>query len=543
MTAAQSLVAALLAHGGRRGFCVPGESYLAVLDALYAVRDRFDLITCRHEAGAANMAEAHGKLTGQPGLAFVTRGPGATHASIAVHTAFQDSTPMILFVGQVATDQAHREAFQEVDFEAFFSPLAKWAAQIDRADRVAEYVARAFAVATQGRPGPVVLALPEDMLTAPAPAPHLTAFEPVRPAPDPQAMARLAERLSQAERPMVLLGGSGWTAPSLERLAGWLSDHALPAATAFRCQDLLANDHPCFAGDLGLAAGPKLLQRLDEADLILAIGPRLGEITSGGYRRLDPAQPQDRLVHVHRGAEELGRVYRPGLKIQADYALFVDALPAHPVPPGRAVWCEGARADYLAYSQPIAQPLGINLSALWAWLANHLPADAIVANGAGNYAGWLHRFYRYRGFRTQLAPTSGAMGYGVPAALAAKREHPERTVVCAAGDGCFLMSAQELATAVQYNLAVIFLVFDNQGYGTIRMHQEKHYPGRVSATQLQNPDFKALAESFGCAGFAADDLPGFQAAFRDAQAAGRPALIHVQTDPRVLSPSMTLDPS
>jgi acetolactate synthase-1/2/3 large subunit len=539
-TAARRLVEALLAHGVDHVFCVPGESYLAVLDALADVRDRIRVIACRHEAGAANMAEAYGKLTGKPGICMVTRGPGATHGSIGVHTAQQDSTPLILFVGQVAKSQKGRGAFQEVDYAAAFGPLCKWAAEIDEADRVAEFVGRAFAVATQGRQGPVVLALPEDVLTqetdGPAPAPQPIA----RAGLDPQTLAAIGARLAKAERPMVVLGGSGWTDASLESFTAWLEATGLPAVLSFRRKDLISNDHPCFVGDLGLGPNPKLIERIKAADLVLAIGARLGENPSQGYSLFTREQTTERLVHIHPGAEELGRVWPAAIASVADAAPAAVALST--LKPGRswAATTAQARAEYEAFTAPIAVDAPVNLSEVVAHMAQVLPADAIICNGAGNFAAWLHRFYRHRHFRSQLAPTSGAMGYGFPAAIAANLVAPEREVVCFAGDGDFLMTGQEMATAVQYGANVVTVVVDNGSYGTIRMHQERDYPGRVIATDLQNPDFAAYARAFGAWAATVDKTEDFPAAFAEARAAGKPALIHLKTSVEVIAPGRTL---
>ena len=544
-TGARVLVDSLIAYGVRQGFCVPGESYLAVLDALYDVQPRFDLITCRHEAGAANMAEAYGKLMGQPAVAFVTRGPGATHAAIGVHTAFQDSTPMILIVGQVASDQRDREAFQEVDYRAMFQPLAKWVANIDRADRVAEYVARAVKTATASRPGPVVLAVPEDMLTAPAPKPRHQGHPPIRSAPTREDLDRAMGRLARAQRPLAVLGGSGWTSAAVEAYADFARRHDLPTATAFRCQDLIDNDHPCYMGDLGLGSDPALVDRLTRADVILALGPRLGEITTGGYQRIVPPVPEQTLIHVHPGPEELGRVYQGEFLINCGPVEFLRAVGPMDLGTSWADQRRAGRAARDAWQQPVPAPGAVNPSDIWAGLSERLPPETIVTNGAGNFAGWVHRFYRHRRFRTQLAPTSGAMGYGVPAAIAAKHVHPDRPVVCAAGDGDALMSVAELATAVQYDAAVLYLVFDNAMYGTIRMHQERHYPGRVSATGLKNPDFKQLAEAYGLYAETVESTQAFFAAFDRArhvtESEGRPALLHIIMDPRALSPTVTLE--
>ncbi|MEO8927100.1 MAG: thiamine pyrophosphate-dependent enzyme [Caulobacteraceae bacterium] len=541
ITAARALVRVLLAQGVTHVFCVPGESYLAVLDALADVRSRIAVITCRHEAGAANMAVAHGKLTGRPGICMVTRGPGATHASIGVHTARQDSAPMILFVGQVARDQRDREAFQEVDYRAVFGPLAKWAVEIDQAERMTELVERGFSTAVQGRAGPVVIALPEDMLcetVAPEPARQVARAVS---GPDSEFLDALAERLRVAERPLMILGGTGWTAAALDALAAWAKAASLPTALSFRRKDLLDNDHPCYAGDLGLGPNPALVARVRRADLILAIGARLGENPTLGYSLFTRQETAGKLVHVHPGAEEIGRVWPPALAAVATCQIAALALAAIDLPKGR--WeaeRAAARAEVDAFTRPVAVEGRVNLSEVFAHLGEALPADAIVCNGAGNFAAWLHRFYPHRRFGTQLAPTSGAMGFGVPAAVAAKIVAPDREVVAVAGDGDFLMTAQELATAMQYGAAAVFIVVDNGAYGTIRMHQERDYPGRVVATDLANPDFVAYARAFGAWAIKVDDTAAFPEALRSARAAGGPALIHIKTDIQDIAPGRTL---
>ncbi len=541
MTGAQMLVRVLLAHGVTHVFCVPGESYLAVLDALADVKDRITVISCRHEAGAANMAVTHGKLTGRPGICMVTRGPGATHASVGVHTARQDSAPMILFVGQVARGQKGREAFQEVDYAAAFGPLAKWAVEIDDARRVAELVGRAFATAVQGRAGPVVIALPEDMLTDEAPAAPITLSARATASPSPDFIETLTGRMEAAQRPLMILGGTGWTAPALDALAIWAGEAALPIALSFRRKDLLDNDHPCYAGDLGLGPNPRLIERVGACDLVIALGARLGENPTQGYSLFTPARTAEILVHIHPGAEELGRVWPASLASVADTGEAARALCAIRLPKGRwEAWRSAARDEATAFGALVPVEGRVNLSEVFDHLNRALPPDAIVCNGAGNYATWLHRFYRHRRFGTQLAPTSGAMGFGVPAAIAAKITTPGREVVAVAGDGCFLMSGQELATAVQYKAGVIFLVVDNGSYGTIRMHQERDYPGRVMATDLANPDFVAYARAFGAWATRVEDTAEFPGALRDARAAGGPALIHLKTDIQDIAPGRTL---
>ena len=527
------LVDQLSVHGADTVFSVPGESFLAVLDGFYESPIR--LITCRHEAGAANMADAYGKLTGRPGICIVTRGPGATQASVGVHTAFQDSTPLILLVGQVASDQEERESFQEVDYRRMFGPLAKWVAQIDRADRIPEYVARAFSTACAGRPGPVVLALPEDMLASETDAADAEPFHVVQPHPSPVQIDVVRRALGRAERPFVLAGGAGWTPRASDGIREFAEANALPVGAAFRRQDAIDNGSPSYVGDVGIGINPKLAARVREADLLLVVGPRLGEMTTSGYT-LVGEQP---LIHVHPGAEELGRVYRPALPILSGMEHFADAVRGLRVEPGWRKWTEAARAEYEAWQQPEPMPGALDLGDCIAHLRARVP-DAIVTNGAGNFSAWVHRFWRWHEYPTQLAPTSGAMGYGVPAAVAAKAVHPERTLICFAGDGDFLMSGQELATAMQYDLPIVILVVNNGMYGTIRMHQERHYPGRVVGTDLANPDFAAYARAFGAHGETVTETSEFPAALERALAAGTSALLELQIDSEAINPRTTL---
>jgi acetolactate synthase-1/2/3 large subunit len=527
----------LAVHGTEIAFCVPGESYIELLDGLYDSPLR--LITCRHEAGAANMAEAYGKLTGRPGICMVTRGPGATQASVGVHTAFQDSTPLILLVGQVASSQEEREAFQEVDYRRMFGPLAKWVAQIDRADRIPELVARAYTVACAGRPGPVVLALPEDMLAAETDAADAPPFRVVQPSPAAADIESLRSLLAGAERPFAILGGAGWTARTSEDLRGFLEANDLPAGAAFRRQDALDNDSSSYAGDLGFAIDPALAQRIRDADVLLVVGPRLGEMTTSGYTLLEVPKPRQTLVHVHPGAEELGRVYQAELPILSGMEHFAAAVRDLRVEPRWGDWRASARADHERWRRHEPMPGELDLGDCIAHLRERVP-DAIVTNGAGNHTGWIHRFWRFHSFPSQLAPTSGAMGYGLPAAVAAKVLAPERTVVCFSGDGDFLMCGQELATAVQYELPIVVLVVDNGMYGTIRMHQERHFPGRVVGTDLVNPDFGAYARAFGAFGEAVERTEEFPAAFDRALAADRPAVLALRIDPEAITPRTTL---
>jgi acetolactate synthase-1/2/3 large subunit len=540
-TAAEALVDQLIINGVEHVFCVPGESYLAVLDAFH---DRpLQVTVCRQEGGAAMMAEAIGKATGRPGVCFVTRGPGATNASPGVHIAQQDSSPMILFVGQVGRDMRERDAFQEVDLRGFFGRMAKWVVEIDQPARVPELVSRAFHVATSGRPGPVVIALPQDMLSERTDAPSARAFEPVETAPRGAEMERLQALLAAAQRPIALIGGSRWSEAACAAMASFAERLALPVATTFRRAHLFDALHPCYAGDLGIAPNPKLLARIKAADLVLLIGGRLGELPSQGYTLIDIPNPQMPFVHVHPGAEELGRVYRPHLAIHAAPTAFAPAAAAL-APPGSVPWrgeTDVAHADYLAWSgEPTAVPGAVNLGTIVVWLREHLAPDAVICNGAGNYAAWIHRFYRFRRFATQIAPISGSMGYAVPAAVAMKRLNPARMVVAFNGDGDFLMNGQEFATAVQFAAPVIFIICDNGIYGTIRMHQERDYPARISATTLRNPDFAAYARAFGGYGARVERTEDFADAFRAAQQSGKPAIIHLLTDPEAITPGTTL---
>jgi acetolactate synthase-1/2/3 large subunit len=552
--AGHALVEALVAQGVDTCFGVPGESYLAVLDGFHEHRERIRFIACRQEGGAAFMAEAQGKLSGRPGVCFVTRGPGATNASIGVHTAFQDSTPMVLFIGQVASDQRDREAFQELDYRQMFGPgtlgLAKWAAQVDSAERLPEYVARAFHTAMQGRPGPVVLALPEDMLTTPITAPVLPRVEPARAWPAPGGLRELRARLVAAQRPIVIAGGPGWDAEAANALQRFAENWQLPVACGWRFQDSFDNRHPLYAGDVGIGINPKLAARIREADLVIALGIRLGEMTTGGYTLLQAPRPTQTLVHIHPGAEELGRVYAADLMLQAAVpaaAKSLEALTAPPELPWRA-HAAAARADYEANLEaPAVAPM--DLAVVVKALQRLLPESTVYTNGAGNYAGWLHRFGVLPGLqhhgRTQLAPTSGAMGYGLPAAVAASLLQPHRWVVNLAGDGDFLMNGQELATATGYGAKkLLSIVVDNGTYGTIRMHQERDYPARVSGSDLFNPDFAALARAYGWHGeFAdstADAVAALERCIAAVESAGCPALLHLKLPTDVITSRTTL---
>jgi acetolactate synthase I/II/III large subunit len=538
----QLLADQLALHGVELAFCVPGESYLALLDGLYSHRSTLRVITCRHEAAAANAADAYGKLTGRPGVCMVTRGPGATHASTGVHTAMQDSTPLVLLVGQVPRTHRGREAFQEIDYEQMFGGIAKWVYEIDRPERIPEIVARAFATAVAGRPGPVVLALPEDVLSALTDAGDALPVPRVAASPGAAELAAMRELLASAERPLAIVGGSGWSPWSAADLSAFLTANGIPAAASFRCQDVIDNRLPIYAGDLGLGVNPALAKRVREADVVLAVGTRLSETETGSYTYLTPPDPAQTLIHVHQDPAELGRVYRPQLGIVSSLPEFAAAARAlEPVDGSRfAGWAEAARADYegsLSYDP--APGDGVDLAAVLEHLRGRLP-DAIVANGAGNYTVWVHRFWQFSSYRSQLAPLSGAMGYGVPASLAGKLVHPDRPVIAFAGDGCFLMCAQELATMVAHNLQILVIVVNNGMLGTIRMHQERHYPGRVIGTDLVNPDFSAFARSFGVYGERVETTGAFEAALERALEAGGPALLELVCDPEALTPRQSL---
>lgn len=539
-TGAQILVDQLIVQQVQDVFCVPGESYLAVLDALHDASIR--VTVCRQEGGAAMMAEACGKLSGRPGIVFVTRGPGATNASPGIHIAQQDSTPLIVFVGQIGREMRGREAFQELDYRAVFGSMAKWATEIDDPARIPEIVSRAFHVAMSGRPGPVVIALPEDMLTEMASAVDAPFVKPIATAPSLSQMAELQKRLWAAKKPVLLLGGSRWDQEAVNAMVRFVERFDLPVAVSLRRQMLFPADHPNFAGDLGIGPNPALLKRFTDADLILAVGARIGEMPSQGYTLLDIPGDGSRLVHVLAESSELGRVYAPVQAIHADPRSFCAALEGvHP--PATLNWAgAGAEAhqSFLDWTSPKPIPGKLQMGEIMLYLRDRLPADAIMTNGAGNYATWLHRFHRFTRFGTQAAPTSGSMGYGVPAAIGAKRLYPERMVVSFAGDGCFLMNGQDFATAVQYDLPVIILVIDNGMYGTIRMHQEREYPGRISATMLKNPDFAAYARAFGGHGETVRETAEFAPAFERALVSGKPSILHLFLDPEAITPAMTM---
>ena len=543
------LVECLIAQGVTHVFGVPGESYLAALDGFHDHADAIRFVICRQEGGAAFMAEAHGKLTGRPGVCFVTRGPGATNASIGVHTAFQDSTPMVLLVGDVGSDFRDREAFQEVDFQSFFGPstkgFAKRVERVDEAARLPEYVARAFATAMNGRPGPVVLVLPEDMLRSAASAKPLPRVEPALAWADPGGLRALRQLLLAARRPFVIAGGGGWTPQAAQALQRFAENWQLPVGNAFRFQDTFDNHHPLYAGDVGIGINPKLAARVREADLVIAIGPRLGEMTTGGYALLEAPRPAQKLVHFHASAEELHRVYQADLVFNTTMNAAARALEVLTAPPELpwSDWAQAVHADYEANLVPQALAGPIDMPAIVQCLQKHLPADAVLTNGAGNFASWVHRFFRHhglaKGFKTQLAPTSGAMGYGVPAGIAASIA-TGRVAFTIAGDGDFLMNGQELATAVQHGGKSIVVLLNNGMYGTIRMHQEREYPVRVSGTALHNPDFCALARAYGYAAERVTETAGFEAALLRALAHDGGTLIEIPLDPEVITTRGTL---
>ncbi|WP_416797073.1 thiamine pyrophosphate-binding protein [Ciceribacter azotifigens] len=540
-TGGQLIVDALLANGVERVSCVPGESYLAVLDAL---RDSgIETIVCRQEGGAAMMADCWGRLTGKPGICMVTRGPGATNASAGLHIARQDSIPMILFIGQVQRDAREREAFQEVEYRRAFTEFAKWVGEIDDARRIPEFVTRAFAVATSGRPGPVVLTLPEDMLVELVEASAPRAATPVESHPGAAQIATFADMLAKAERPMLILGGTRWSEDAVAAIEDFAAAWKLPVGCSFRRQMLFDHLHPSYAGDVGIGINPALAKEIKEADLVVLLGGRFSEMPSSSYTLLDVPYPSQTLVHVHPDPSELGRVYRPDLAICAAPEDFVAALTSVQAPqsPAWATRTEAMHAAYLSWSTPLASgPGAVHMGPIMEWLEENTAKDTIFTNGAGNYATWVHRFHRFRAYNTQAAPTSGSMGYGLPAAVAAKQLFPEREVICFAGDGCFMMHGQEFATAIRYNLPIIVCLVNNGIYGTIRMHQEREYPGRVSATDLTNPDFAALARAYGGHGEVVEKTEDFAPAFERARASGKPAILDIKLDPEAITPARTL---
>ena len=540
-TGGELIVEALEANGVDRLYCVPGESYLAVLDALHD--SPIKTIVCRQEGGAAMMADCAGRLTGKPGICFVTRGPGATNASAGIHIAAQDSIPLILFIGQVARGNLEREAFQEMDYKAFYGSIAKWVVEIDDARRIPELVGRAFSVATSGRPGPVVVSLPEDMLTDRVEAPAALPFTPVETRPGAPEMQRLEAMLARAERPFVILGGTRWTERSVLDMCAALARWKLPVGCSFRRQSLCDQMHSCYAGDVGIGINPKLGDYIRNSDLILLVGCRMGEMPSADYTLMKSPYPDQTLVHVHADPHELGRVYRPELAINATPSAFAEAfaLTEPKAAPAWAAHTEALHESYLNWSTPPASGPGkVHMGPIMAHLEEVLPEDVIIANGAGNFATWVHRFHRFRRFNSQAAPTSGSMGYGVPAGVAAKNLFPEREVIVFAGDGDFLMNGQEFATAVQYGAPIVVILLNNGIYGTIRMHQEREYPGRVSGTTLVNPDFAALARAYGGHGETVEATADFAPAFARARASGKPAIVEIRLDPEAITPTKTL---
>jgi acetolactate synthase-1/2/3 large subunit len=541
-TGGQVLVDQLRIHGTDTVFCVPGESYLAVLDALHDAGS-IRLVTCRQEGGAAMMAEAHGKLTGRPGICMVTRGPGATNASAGLHVAMQDATPMILFIGQVARDQMEREAFQEINYRRMLGQVTKWVAEVDDPARLPELIARAFRVATSGRPGPVAIALPEDMLSeAVEDVADAQPYVPLESWPGQAQLTALRELLAKAERPFLLLGGAPWDAEAVAAIESFTAANRLPVGTSFRRADRFDNSHECYAGDVGIGPNPKLVERLKATDLLIVAGARLTEMSTGGYTLFDIPTPRQTLVHIHPDPEELGRVYHPTLAITATPREFAKSL-ATLEPIAAPVWAEtpdAAHAEYLAWQRCPPNPGPVQMGEIMAWLEANMPAETIYTNGAGNYAIWLHRFHQYQRFGTQLAPTSGSMGYGFPAAVAAAVTRPGSPVVCISGDGDFLMTGQELATAVANRAQLIAIVVNNGIYGTIRMHQENHYPGRVIGTDLHNPDFAAYAKAFGAHGELVEKTEDFAPAFTRARQVDGPAIIEVRMDPDAITPRTTL---
>jgi len=536
------LIDQLMIQGVERITCVPGESYLAALDAMHDVD--IDILICRHEGGAAMMAEAYGKLTGRPGICFVTRGPGATNAAHGVHIAAHDSTPLILFVGQAERGILGRECFQEIDHRGFFGGIAKWVVEIDRAERIPELIARAFRVATQGRPGPVVVSLPEDMLSESVLCVDAPRIVPVATAPSTKDMSVLRTLLLEAQSPFFILGGSGWDEAGYEAIHDFASRYELPVATSFRRTHLFNALHPSYAGDMGFGINPALAKRVKDADLIVMIGARLSEAPSSSYTLLDIPNPKQTLIHVYPDPNEIGRVYQPDLGIVATANEMAKALKELLSPP-RISWFEKtikAHQDYLDWTEtPRAIPGAFQYGEIIVWLRNRVPRDTIVCNGAGNYAIWVHRFWRHQMLGTQLAPTSGSVGYSVPVGVLAKRQFPDRPVVVFSGDGCFLMQGQEFAVAIQYGINVIIIIIDNGMYATIRMHQERQYPNRVIGTDLKNPDFAALSRAYGGHGETVHKTPEFARAFERASASGKPAVIHCFLDPQAITPTKTMD--
>ena len=538
----QVLVDQLRIHGVDTIFCVPGESYLTVIDSLHDAQNEIKTIACRQEGGATNMAEAYGKLTGRPGVAMVTRGPGACNGSIGAHTSMQDSTPMVIFIGQVARDQEYREAFQEVDYHKFYGAICKEVIQIDHADRVPELVSQAFHVAASGRPGPVAVSIPEDMQRDMVDVADARPFQTIRPEVGPKAMSAFQGQLASAERPLMILGGAGWSEQACADIQAFAERNAVPVAASFRCQDLFDNMHSNYAGELGTSVSPALTQRMRDADLLIVVGSRLGEMTSGGYSLVNIPVPQQKLVHVYLDSSELGRVYEPDLAIVASMESFsAAARHMEAVTCGKWVeWMRQANQDYLDNLAPSLPMDGVDMHEVMNILNDRLPEEAIITTDAGNFSGWAQRFYRYRKFRTQLGPTSGAMGYSIPAAISARLTRPDRPVVCFVGDGGAMMSGQEVATAVQYGSDPIILILNNNAYGTIRMHQERDYPNRTLATELVNPDFAKWAQSFGAYGAVVERTEDFAPVFEAAMNAGRISVIEIRVDLETITTRTTM---
>ena len=535
------LVDQLIVQGVTNAFCVPGESYLAVLDALYLKRKDISLYVARQDGGAAFMAEAYGKATGEVGICFVTRGPGATNASIGVHTAFQDSTPMILFVGQVGGDMVDREAFQEIDYRRMFGQMTKWVAQIDRVERIPEYVSRAFQVASSGRPGPVVLALPEDMLVDKVRVEDSERVKRVTHQPSMQSMQEVRSLLELSERPLVILGGGGWSESARRQIEMFAEKNHLPVGCSFRRQDLFDNRHPNYIGDIGIGINPKLASIVKESDLLLVVGARLGEMTTGGYALIEAPTPKQKLIHIHPGIEELGRVFQASVMINSNIEEAAEAL--NLLEPSESVstdWLNKANKTYIKNIIPQPSTGDVDLSELMIAMRELLPRDTVMTNGAGNFSGWIHRYWQYEDFRSQIAPTNGAMGYGVPAGVAAKIACPDKLVVSVSGDGCFLMNGQEIATAIQYSLKILFIVFDNGMYGTIRMHQERDYPSHVYGTTLKNPDFAALAKAYGLHAETVTSTRDIRGAIKRCIDQNSASLIHIKVDPEAITTRTTL---
>ena len=533
---------ALKIHGVKKVFCVPGESFLPILDALSRTQDEVEVIVCRHEASAAHMAQAYSRLTGQPGVCLVTRGPGITQASIGLHTAAQDSTPLIMLVGQIDSGFTGREAWQEIDIVQMFQTVVKRVAQVDRIERIPEIISRSFHSAVSGRPGPCIVALPEDLLYKKAQSQDLGKYQKTLTTARMSDLESLQQKLLSAKNPVLILGGSDWSESSLKDIQIFSENFELPVCTGFRRQDLFDNTHRLYCGPLGPGVNPNLVKRICSADLIIAVGSRLSETSTSAYSLIKAPRPIQQLIHVHPDSQELGRVFQADLLIQSslcEFARYASSLK----PKGKMVWtasAEHAHSEYQATLIPTNSPGDVNLGSIVRWLSNNLPSNSIITNGAGNYTSWVHRFYQHRHFNTQLAPTSGTMGYGIPAAIAAKITYPERTVICFAGDGCFMMSEKELATAKQYKLPIVFIIVNNSMYGSIRMHQEINFPGQVFATSLENPDFILLAQAYGLQGYRVTKTEQFESIFNLAVESETGAVIELQTDPEAITPSATL---